>query len=276
MNNEEQIIAKMKNMLGENKLIHTNKPILTESVTVNVNSRDSVVDKVSFDVWLQTLPPINEGQFLLDIDINGSSVIFCVQELDWQTAMNIDMKSFRATETHVDYYSEEYERRNTLSRAIIWVADSSSQVISHNKDGYILERVQYDVLDALWSKYKAITGITTQEAQKLYESTRAYLNNAAQEGIPIPPIIPETIAICDGWCTLSLDELRKITAGDWERMQIIRMARTDLMGIYTPQQILSNSKSIVTNETVEETESFDARGWANQFPAGHPNRPPGV
>lgn len=274
---EQDVIKNMQNMIGRSKMAQTNKPIdlqrepLPDKVP---ESSETVITRIDFKTWLKTLPEIEENQFLLDIPIENQIVIFCVAELDWQSSMNIDLKAFRTTENDIDYYSEEYERRHTLSKAIIWIADEKSQNIVINNDGYVLERLQYDTIDALWHKYKAITGVTTQEAQKLYEATIKYLNNQAQEGIPIPSIIPETIAICDGWSSLSLQELKNITAGDWERMQIIRMARADVMGIYTERQISSNSTLVIDTPEVKDNNGFDIDTWKNRFPLGHPNRPP--
>lgn len=275
--NEKDVITKMQAYMG-GKSIRTNKPIINVSsnepeVTSAVDSK--VFVKVPFQEWVDILPQVVGNQFLIDIQLDSGLVFFCVEELDWQTAMNIDMKSIRPTNKNIDYYSEEYERRNTLIHAIIWVADSSTQQIVHN-DGRILEKLNYEVLDLLWNKYKAATTITTQEAQRLYESTKKYLNSEAQEGVPIPSIIPETIAICDGWSTLSLKELKEITAGDWERMQIIRMARAELLGVYTPYQTEANSKSVIAHEIKESQNGINLEDWKNKFPIGHPNRPPGA
>ncbi len=276
--NEKDVITKMQAYMG-NKSIRSNKPIINASISTPESIANVVESEVfvksPFQEWVDALPQVVGNRFLIDIKLDSGSVFFCVEELDWQTAMNIDMKSIRPTNKNIDYYSEEYERRNTLIRAIIWVADSCTQQIVHN-DGRILEKLNYEVLDLLWNKYKAETTITTQEAQRLYESTKKYLNSEAQEGIPIPSIIPETIAICDGWSTLSLKELKEITAGDWERMQIIRMARAELLGVYTAHQIESNSKPVITREIKETQNEIDLEAWKNKFPLGHPNRPPGI
>jgi len=276
---EKDVVSKMQGLIGKSKMAQTNKPVVPSSIN-NLDEEylkdATIIEKQSLQDWLKTLPAVVSNQFLLAINTSDGLAIFCVKELDWQTAMNIDMKSYRLTEKDVDYYSEEYERRNTLNRAIVWVADSSSQIVAYNQDGYILERLEYSALDVLWYKYRTITSVTTQEAQKLYEATRKYLNNEAQEGVPIPSIVPETIAICDGWSSLSSKELKELTAGDWERMQIIRMARADLMGVYTTRQVASTSIPVTTNEISEEKDGFDFENWRNHFPVGHPNRPPGI
>ena len=265
--NEKEVVAKMQNLIGRSNMAYTN------SASQRSEDLIPVVNKTSEqNVWLESLPEIEDGCFLIDVN-EDNLIIFCVKELDWQTAMNIDMKSFRVGEKDVDYYSEEYERRQTLSRAIVWVADFSSKLVVENKGGQILEQIKYDVLDIIWDKYKSITSITTQEAQKLYESTRKYLNGETQEGVPIPSIIPETIAICDGWCSLSSKELRSLTAGEWERMQIIKMARTDVMGVYTSQQVSAQTTQSITPEQKEPSGGFDFEAWSARFPSGHPNAP---
>lgn len=276
MNEKENIIASMQNLIGQSNMVYSKKPASDLNQPAPIPQTYS--QPSSRDVWLESLPITDDECFLLDAYEEDNLIIFCVKELDWQTAMNIDMKSFRTGDRDVDYYSEEYERRQTLSKAIVWVADSSEQQIVYNTNEQILNIVQYEILDTIWDKYKAITNVTTQEAQKLYEATRKYLNGEAQEGVPIPSIIPKTIAICDGWCSLSAQELNALTAGEWERMQIIKMARADLMGIYTHKQISAQTVQSVPQEEPpsKPDNNFDFNSYAERFPIGHPNRPPGI
>jgi len=223
--------------------------------------------------WYKTLPEIPANGFLLDIMHENIPILFFVKEIDWMTAMNIDRKAYRINESSESYYSEEYERRQVLSRAIIWIAKHGEPaVFNHEND--ILGKLNYEIIDILWSKYQAIVGISVQEAQQLYETTKKYLNSEAQEGIPLPAIIPYTIAICDGWCSMSSEELKSLSAGDWERMQIIKMARADLMNIYTPSQV--RSQGVSANVEVTENTEKDGAEWFKNLPIGHPNRPPGI
>lgn len=286
---ESEVVSKMKSLLGQSKGVQTNRahaPYVTAQseapIAETPDAPEPHIRKVDpEEQWLTSLPEVPDDSFLLEVKDANDTTIFCVKELDWQTAMNIDMKSFRVSEKGEQYYSEEYERRQTMSRAIVWVANQSSQITAYNKDGYILDRLSIHAVNQLWQKYKLITSVTTQEAQRLYDATKKYLNNEAQEGVPIPSVIPETIAICDGWSSLSLNELKNIKASDWERMQIVKMARTDLMGVYTASQISGQSKSIGNVANVEVTPepksgNFDMHKWAESFPIGHPNRPLGT
>jgi hypothetical protein len=274
MNEKENIIASMRNLISQSNMVYTKQSLPSENQSPPLPPS---VQPSKQDIWLESLPAVENECFLLDTYDEDNLIIFCVKELDWQTAMNIDMKSFRSGDRDVDYYSEEYERRQTLSKSIVWVADSNEQKIIYNTNEQILNLIKYEILDTIWNKYKAITNVTTQEAQQLYESTKKYLNGEAQEGIPIPPIIPKTIAICDGWCSLNLQELNSLTAGEWERMQIIKMARTDLMGIYTQQQISAQTIQSIKHDTANEpNNNINFNSWSERFPIGHPNRPPGT
>lgn len=271
---KENIIANMQSLINKSNMAYS------KNTTSNLNQPEPV-SEIYFqsspqDAWIESLPNIDNECFLIDAYEEKNLIIFCVKELDWQTAMNIDMKSFRSGDRDVDYYSEEYERRQTLSKAIVWVADSLEQKIVYNTNEQILNLIQYEILDTIWDKYKAITNVTTQEAQNLYEATKKYLNGEAQEGVPIPAIIPKTIAICDGWCSLNLQELNSLTAGEWERMQIVKMARADLMGIYTQKQISSQTIQSIPQEELKPEGNFDFNSFAERFPIGHPNRPPGI
>jgi hypothetical protein len=267
--NEQDVIAKTQKLIQNSNMIYTKGQVKNSNVTAS----SPVTQDKNVKQWLETLPKLEKKSFLIDLHYENKFVVFCVKELDWQTSMNIDMKSFKANVDDSDYYSEEYERRHTLSKAILWVAEYSENTLIENNDELILEKLKYDIVDILWSKYKAITSVTAREAQLIYESTKKYLSGEAQEGVPIPAIVPTTIAICDGWCTLSFNELKEITAGDWERMQIIKMARTDLMGIYQDWQATNSATTQDKPESFAKTSAFDTESLKRTYPIGHPERP---
>lgn len=264
---EKRIVDMMKarvaSMQNRNIIIKPQNNIQTKPEAVKPTVQD----------WYKSLPEIPNDGFLLDIKYNNSLVLFCVKEIDWMTAMNIDRKAYRINDLNEDYYAEEYERRQTLSRAIVWIAHENEQPV-YNENNSILEKLSYEIIDILWTKYQAIANVSVQEAQQLYETTKKYLSAETQEGIPLPAIIPYTIAICDGWCSLSSEELKNLSAGEWERMQIIKMARADLMNIYSPHQI--KSQGVGMNVDIVESKEENGLDWFKNLPLGHPNRPPGI
>ena len=121
-----------------------------QNIVSKLSNDEPLINNQSFRTWLEEdLPEIPDDAFLIDILYDNHKIVVCVKELDWQTAMNIDMKSFKITEKGEDYYSEEYSRRNTLSRAIIWLADFNTRQVLFNKTNDILEHLLFELVEKI-------------------------------------------------------------------------------------------------------------------------------
>jgi len=225
----------------------------------------TVDDKTLFASW----PECEEGEFLIPIDLEDERIIFCVRELTWREALDIDALSFRTNDYDTAYFAEEHERRETLKRAIVWVAEKKTGQILKNHRGQILTKLEHSFLESLWLKYKPLVTVSLNEATFLYEATKRYLNQEAQEGHPVPSLVVETCAMCDGFCSMSLEEYRKVSDSDYQRMEIVKMARAEILGITTAPMISQ------MREHAEQSAQNNQPHPAMLLPTGHPNRPIG-
>ena len=178
-------------------------------------------------MWLDSLPVPEEGQFLIDLKLQGGRGVFCLKELTWYDALAVEQHAFRKNDEG-DYFSGEYERRETLRKALVWAAEWPSQKVILNTRGDILGRLHYDVMELLWPRYFELITPSADEANALYTASLAYFRGFAQEGHPTPPIVVE----CDmllKFGGMTRAELRSISYSDMERMQLVLMARAEAM-----------------------------------------------
>jgi len=177
------------------------------------------------DAWVESLPALQDGEFLIDLKLQGGRGVFCVKELTWYDALAVEQHAFRKN-SGGEYFSGEYERRETLRKALVWAAEWPSQRLVRNQRGAILSRLHYDLMELLWPRYFALITPSADEANALYSSALAYFKGAAQEGYPTPPIVVEVdMMLKFGGMTRA--ELRSIPYSEMERLQLVLMARAE-------------------------------------------------
>jgi hypothetical protein len=60
--------------------------------------------------------------YIFKVKIADNLAIFCVRDLKWHESLSIEAKSYRTEESDL-YFSGEYQRREILKKAIVWVYD---------------------------------------------------------------------------------------------------------------------------------------------------------
>ena len=178
------------------------------------------------------LPSLEEGEFLIDASTPGSRAVFCVRELKWHEAQEIELHAFRLSERNDPQFAGEYERRETLKKALAWgcVIASPLEVRRNDAQGALLQKVSDHAIDALWRQYQARVTLGSEEASALYRASQAYFRGEAQAGMPVPALVIEV----DFWMKgvqWTREDFRKISASDLERIQLILAARSDALGI---------------------------------------------
>ena len=68
------------------------------------------------------LPQIDKDQYIFKVKLGEDIAIFCCRDLTWSEALDIESKAFKVDEEDL-YFSGEFERREILKKAIIWVYD---------------------------------------------------------------------------------------------------------------------------------------------------------
>ena len=160
---------------NKNDIIKQMQDILTPTNQENFNDEIDVAIEQNY-AWI---PELKEDEFLLSIfDCEESKVLTCAKELDWYTTQEIKVKAYRKsnlTENKV-YYAGEYERREILSNAIIWIADVNTQQIIFNRDKQLLSHISSTAIDILWNMYIPIIKISATEANTIYNAALRYFH----------------------------------------------------------------------------------------------------
>lgn len=184
---------------------------------------------------MQFMPSVPDGAFLIEVASDDERAIFCVRELLWHEQQDIECLSFRNNDKDEPYFAGEYERRETLRKAILWVFDPETGHTKYNdRAGTILKTLSHEIVELAWPQYLGTVALNSEEANALYQAAQKYFRGDAQAGHPVPSLVTEMDYIAKGMVTLSRDELRAITASDMERMQLILTARADSLGFATP------------------------------------------
>jgi hypothetical protein len=175
------------------------------------------------------MPQIDKDQYIFKVKIEDNLAIFCVRDLKRHEAISIEAKSFRVDESDL-YFSGEYQRREILKNAIVWVYDLNNEKLKLN-DGEILNQLNQDYVDELWSQYFKYTNIDAKEANLIYTSALKYFKGESQNSYPVLPLIIEVDFMLKGVISMSREEFRMLSSNDLERLQLIMTARADALGL---------------------------------------------
>ena len=215
---------------------------LTQQMIESSENNTEYINKIN-DIQSQ-LPSVEDGQFLITVKQNNNIAVFCARELSWFEAQEIELKAFRANGKDSNYFSGEFEKREILKKAIIWVCqiEPEAKYFLNDSSGNIVKIIQDDIINDLWGKYQSYTTLGSSEAAFLYSAAQSYFEGKAQSGHPVPPIVIEV----DFWLKgvqWTKEEFRSISASDLERIQLILTARSDVLGITSPNNQTNKERS---------------------------------
>lgn len=162
------------------------------------------------------LPACRPGEFLLQVPYEGENCIVCAREPSWREAARIEMYAFRKHDDGREYFSGEYERRELMSMAIEWVADSAAQSVHEVKS---LSELSYDFGEALWAALSRELFVQFEEAKALSSSARRFF--AGEIGGPVHPFILDVDGVTKGMLSFSMAEWSAMSMSDFERYQIV-------------------------------------------------------
>ena len=228
--------------------------------------------------FLKSLPSLRKkkNEFLIKIDWEDEDEIYvAVRELYWHEMLEAETQAFRMKTEEEMYLSGEHERREILKKAILWIAVVPSCEFMSNEDGQILSKLNFDVVEAIWSEYQTYVFLGATEAAALYNAAVKYYNGDSQTNSPVPPMILE-VDIMLKFGGMSRKELRKITATEMEKMQTIFMARSEALGLGTRRQIQFMNNDRMGEEEIDQsmldTLPPSAKEMAGQFLSGFGDR----
>jgi hypothetical protein len=236
--------------------------------------------EVDVDQFLKDLPPlkIKKNEFLLKIDWEDEETIYVgVRELLWHEMLQAETLAFRIKTEDEMYLAGEHERREILKKAILWIAVVPSCEFMSNDDETILSKLNFDVVEAIWSQYQTYVFLGATEAAALYNAAIKYYTGDSQTNSPVPPMVLEVDMMLK-FGGLTRKELKKITATEMERMQTIFMARAEALGLGVRRQnnyprgpeIFNDSPGMEFDNEMLSTMPPGAREAMGQFLGGPP------
>lgn len=195
------------------------------------------------------LPQIDKDQYIFKVKLQNDIAIFCCRDLTWSEALEIESKAFKVDEDDL-YFSGEYERREILKKAIVWVYDFNNEKLLKNENGEIITKLTQPFVDELWVQYFKYIGLDAKEANIIYNSALKYFKGESQNGYPVLPLIVEVDYMLKGVISMSREEFKKMSNNDLEKLQLIMTARADAFGLAAQQQV-------VTEKVEKMDDNFD-------------------
>ena len=195
------------------------------------------------------LPQIDKDQYIFKVKLENDIAIFCCRDLTWGEALDIESKAFKVDEEDL-YFSGEYERREILKKAIIWVYDLNNEKLLKNENGEIITKLTQPFVDELWVQYFKYIGLDAKEANIIYNSALKYFKGESQNGYPVLPMIVEVDYMLKGVISMSREEFKKMSNNELEKLQLILTARADAFGLAAQQQV-------VTEKVEKMDDNFD-------------------
>lgn len=196
-------------------------------------------EEADVDSFINNLPKLKKkkNQFLIKINWEDDEIVYVgIRELFWHEMLQAETLAFRIKSEDEMYLAGEHERREILKKAILWVAVVPTCEFMENKNEDILSKLNFDIVEAIWSQYQTYVFLGATEAAALYNSAVKYYLGDSQTNSPVPPMVLE-VDLMLKFGGMSRKELKKITATEMERMQTIFMARAEALGLGTRRQV---------------------------------------
>ena len=197
------------------------------------------------------LPQIDKDQYIFKVKLEDDIAIFCCRDLYWGESLDIEANAFKIDEDDL-YFSGEYERREILKKAIIWVYDLNNEKLLKNENGEIITKITQPFVDELWVQYFKYIGLDAKEANIVYNSALKYFKGESQNGYPVLPMIVEVDYMLKGVISMSREEFKKLTNNELEKLQLIMTARADAFGLAAQQQVVTEKKENMDNNFDDE------------------------
>jgi hypothetical protein len=197
------------------------------------------------------LPQVDKDHYIFKVKIENDIAIFCCRDLYWGESLDIEASAFKVDEDDL-YFSGEYERREILKKAIVWVYDLNNEKLLKNQNGEIIAKLTQPFVDELWVQYFKYIGLDAKEANIVYNSALKYFKGESQNGYPVLPMIVEVDYMLKGVISMSREEFKKLTNNELEKLQLIMTARADAFGLAAQQQVVTEKKENMDNNFDEE------------------------
>ena len=156
----------------------------------------------------------------ININFDNDNFLFCLKNLTWKEAIDIESKSYRSDNNEL-VFNSEFEKRYVIKKSLKWIYDIKNKTQYDENLDYLLSQIKHEVMENVWQEYYKNNYLTANEVSFYHEAAKRYFNNENINGFPVPPIIIEVGMMMKNIISFSRDEFSKLSMKEFEIIQLI-------------------------------------------------------
>jgi hypothetical protein len=156
----------------------------------------------------------------ININFDNDNFLFCLKNLTWKEAIDIESKSYRSDNNEL-VFNSEFEKRYIIKKSLKWIYDIKNKTQYDEDLDYLLSQIKHEVMENVWQEYYKNNYLTANEVSFYHEAANRYFDNENINGFPVPPIIIEVGMMMKNIISFSRDEFSKLSMKEFEIIQLI-------------------------------------------------------
>ena len=156
----------------------------------------------------------------ININFDNDNFLFCLKNLTWKEAIDIESKSYRSDNNEL-VFNSEFEKRYVIKKSLKWIYDIKNKTHYDEDLDYLLYQIKHEVMENVWQEYYKNNYLTANEVSFYHEAANRYFDNENINGFPVPPIIIEVGMMMKNIISFSRDEFSKLSMKEFEIIQLI-------------------------------------------------------
>jgi len=156
----------------------------------------------------------------ININFDNDNFLFCLKNLTWKEAIDIESKSYRSDNNEL-VFNSEFEKRYVIKKSLKWIYDIKNKTHYDEDLDYLLSQIKHEVMENVWQEYYKNNYLTANEVSFYHEAANRYFDNENINGFPVPPIIIEVGMMMKNIISFSRDEFSKLSMKEFEIIQLI-------------------------------------------------------
>jgi hypothetical protein len=156
----------------------------------------------------------------ININFDNDNFLFCLKNLTWKEAIDIESKSYRSDNNEL-VFNSEFEKRYVIKKSLKWIYDIKNKIQYDEDLDYLLSQIKHEVMENVWQEYYKNNYLTANEVSFYHEAANRYFDNENINGFPVPPIIIEVGMMMKNIISFSRDEFSKLSMKEFEIIQLI-------------------------------------------------------
>jgi hypothetical protein len=156
----------------------------------------------------------------ININFDNDNFLFCLKNLTWKEAIDIESKSYRSDNNEL-VFNSEFEKRYIIKKSLKWIYDIKNKTQYDEDLDYLLSQIKHEVMENVWQEYYKNNYLTANEVSFYHEAANRYFDNENINGFPVPPIIIEVGMMMKNIISFSRDEFSKLSMKEFEIIKLI-------------------------------------------------------